>query len=182
MGIRIDIFSPSIYTVVFLITILCLQVLHLVEQLCLALNDEFRMYILHILPSCIQVLGDAERCNDYYYVPDILHTLEVFGGNLDEHMHLVAPVLVRLFKVELVDIRRRAIVTLTKLIPTVQVGTHVSVLVHHLKLVLDGNNDDLRKDAAEALCCLAHALGEDFTIFVSSIHKLLVKHHMRVLV
>ncbi|KAF2929772.1 hypothetical protein DAI22_05g082400 [Oryza sativa Japonica Group] len=154
-------------------------VLHLVEQLCLALNDEFRMYILHILPSCIQVLGDAERCNDYYYVPDILHTLEVFGGNLDEHMHLVAPVLVRLFKVELVDIRRRAIVTLTKLIPTVQVGTHVSVLVHHLKLVLDGNNDDLRKDAAEALCCLAHALGEDFTIFVSSIHKLLVKHHMR---
>uniref|UniRef100_A0A0E0HBB8 Serine/threonine-protein kinase TOR n=1 Tax=Oryza nivara TaxID=4536 RepID=A0A0E0HBB8_ORYNI len=111
-------------------------VLHLVEQLCLALNDEFRMYILHILPSCIQVLGDAERCNDYYYVPDILHTLEVFGGNLDEHMHLVAPVLVR-------------------------------------------NNDDLRKDAAEALCCLAHALGEDFTIFVSSIHKLLVKHHMR---
>jgi FKBP12-rapamycin complex-associated protein len=38
------------------------------------------MYLLHILPSCIQVLGDAERCNDYYYVPDILHTLEVFGG------------------------------------------------------------------------------------------------------
>ncbi|PWZ19658.1 hypothetical protein Zm00014a_018155 [Zea mays] len=113
-------------------------VLHLVEQLCLALNDEFRMYLLHILPSCIQVLGDAERCNDYYYVPDILHTLEVFGGNLDEHMHLVAPVLVRLFKVELVDIRRRAIVTLTNLIPKVQVGTHVSALVHHLKLVLDG--------------------------------------------
>lgn len=43
-------------------------------------------------------------------------------GNLDEHMHLVAPVLVRLFKVELVDIRRRAIITLTKLIPKVQVG------------------------------------------------------------
>jgi hypothetical protein len=39
------------------------------------------MYLLHILPSCIQVLGDAERCNDYYYVPDILHTLEVFGGS-----------------------------------------------------------------------------------------------------
>nr|CAB3465509.1 unnamed protein product [Digitaria exilis] len=155
------------------------QVLHLVEQLCLALNDEFRMYLLKILPNCIQVLGDAERCNDYCYVPDILHTLEVFGGNLDEHMHLVAPVLVRLFKVELVDIRRRAIITLTKLIPKVQVGTHVSALVHHLKLVLDGNNADLRKDAAEALCCLAHALGEEFTIFVPSIRKILVKHQLR---
>uniref|UniRef100_A0ACD5YK47 Uncharacterized protein n=1 Tax=Avena sativa TaxID=4498 RepID=A0ACD5YK47_AVESA len=155
------------------------KVLHLVEQLCLALNDEFRVYLLHILPSCVQVLGDAERCNDYYYVPNILHTLEVFGGNLDEHMNLVAPVLIRLFKVDLVDIRRCAIVTLTKLIPKVQVGPHVSVLVHHLKLVLDGNNDDLRKDAAEALCSLAHALGEEFTVFIPSIHKILVKHHLR---
>lgn len=56
------------------------QVLHLVEQLCLALNDEFRVHLPHILPGCIQVLSDAERCNDYTYVPDILHTLEVFGG------------------------------------------------------------------------------------------------------
>lgn len=57
-----------------------LQVLHLVEQLCLALNDEFRTYLPVILPGCIQVLSDAERCNDYTYVLDILHTLEVFGG------------------------------------------------------------------------------------------------------
>lgn len=42
------------------------------------------------------------------------------------------------------------------------------------------NNDDLRKDAAEALCCLAHALGEEFTIFIPSIRKILVKHHLRV--
>jgi FKBP12-rapamycin complex-associated protein len=41
------------------------------------------------------------------------------------------------------------------------------------------NNDDLRKDAAEALCCLAHALGEEFTIFIPSIRKILVKHHLR---
>jgi FKBP12-rapamycin complex-associated protein len=51
-----------------------------VEQLCLALNDEFRMHLPSILPGCIQVLSDAERFNDYTYVPDILHTLEVFGG------------------------------------------------------------------------------------------------------
>ncbi|XP_020086675.1 serine/threonine-protein kinase TOR isoform X1 [Ananas comosus] len=155
-------------------------VLHLVEQLCLALNDEFRSYLPDILPCCIQVLNDAERCNDYSHVHDVLHTLEIFGGTLDEHMHLIIPALIRLFKVEAsIDIRRRAIITLTRLIPRVQVSSHVSALVHHLKLVLDGNNDELRKDAADALCCLAHALGEDFTIFLPSIHKLLVKHHMR---
>ncbi|XP_052626570.1 serine/threonine-protein kinase TOR isoform X1 [Lactuca sativa] len=155
-------------------------ILHLVEQLCLALNDEFRRYLPIILPCCIQVLSDAERCNDYTYVRDILRTLEVFGGTLDEHMHLLLPALIRLFKVDAsVDIRRAAIKTLIRLIPRVQVTGHISTLVHHLKLVLDGKNDELRKDAVDALCCLAHALGEDFNIFIPSIHKLLIKHRLR---
>ncbi|GJX78343.1 serine/threonine-protein kinase TOR [Tanacetum coccineum] len=155
-------------------------ILHLVEQLCLALNDEFRRYLPIILPCCIQVLSDAERCNDYTYVRDILRTLEVFGGTLDEHMHLLLPALIRLFKVDAsVDIRRAAIKTLIRLIPRVQVTGHISALVHHLKLVLDGKNDELRKDAVDALCCLAHALGEDFTIFIPSIRKLLLKHRLR---
>ncbi|KAK6945935.1 Phosphatidylinositol 3-/4-kinase, catalytic domain [Dillenia turbinata] len=155
-------------------------VLHLVEQLCLALNDEFRTYLPVILPYCIQVLSDAERSNDYNFVPDILHTLEVFGGTLDEHMHLLLPALIRLFKVDAsMDIRRAAIRTLTGLIPRVQVTGHISTLVHHLKLLLDGKNDEVRKDAVDALCCLAHALGEDFAIFIPSIHKLLQKHRLR---
>ncbi|XAR52952.1 Non-specific serine/threonine protein kinase [Bertholletia excelsa] len=155
-------------------------ILHLVEQLCLALNDEFRTYLPDILPCCIQVLSDSERFNDYTYALDVLHTLEVFGGTLDEHMHLLLPALIRLFKVDAsVDIRRAAIKTLTRLIPRVQVTGHISALVHHLKLVLDGKNDELRKDAVDALCCLAHALGEDFTIFVPSIHKLMLKHRLR---
>ncbi|KAM1986966.1 hypothetical protein ACFX15_034290 [Malus domestica] len=92
-------------------------------------------------------------------------------------MHLLLPALIRLFKVDAsVDIRRAAIKTLTKLIPHVQVTGHISSLVHHLKLVLDGKNDELRKDAVDALYCLAHALGEDFTIFIPSIHKLLLRH------
>ncbi|KAK2992262.1 hypothetical protein RJ640_017725, partial [Escallonia rubra] len=96
-------------------------ILHLVEQLCLAINDEFGKYLPTILQSCIQVLSDAERCNDYTYVRDILHTLEVLGGTLDEHMHLFLPSLIRLFKVDAsVDIRRAAIKTLTRLIPRVQ--------------------------------------------------------------
>ncbi|NP_001312152.1 serine/threonine-protein kinase TOR-like [Nicotiana tabacum] len=155
-------------------------ILHLVEQLCLALNDEFRKYLADILPCCIQVLTDAERFNDCTYVIPILHTLEVFGGTLDEHMHLLLPALIRLFKLDAsVEVRRGAIKTLTRLIPRVQVTGHISSLVHHLKLVLDGNKEELRKDAVDALCCLAHALGEDFTIFIPSIHKLMVKHRLQ---
>ncbi|XP_030468800.2 serine/threonine-protein kinase TOR-like isoform X2 [Syzygium oleosum] len=155
-------------------------VLHLVEQLCLALGDEFRTYIPDILPHCIQFLSDVVRCNDYTYVLDILHTLETFGGTLCEHMHLLLPALIQLFKENApVDKRSAAIKTLTRLIPRVQVTGHVSLLVQHLKLVLDGEIDELRKDAVDALCCLAYALGEGFTIFIPSIQKLLLKHQLR---
>ncbi|KAJ0077736.1 hypothetical protein Patl1_37310 [Pistacia atlantica] len=40
-------------------------------------------------------------------------------------------------------------------------------------------NDELRKYAVDALCGLAHALGEDFTLFIPSIHKLLLKYRLR---
>lgn len=47
-------------------------------------------------------------------------------GTLDEHMHLLLPALIRLFKVDAsVDIRRAAIKTLTRLIPRVQVGSEL---------------------------------------------------------
>ncbi|XP_042007638.1 serine/threonine-protein kinase TOR-like [Salvia splendens] len=155
-------------------------ILHLLEQLCLALNDEFRTHLPLILPSCIQVLSDAERFKDYTYAIDILRTLEVFGGTLDEHMHLLLPALIRIFKANAsVEVRCAAIRSLIRLIPRVQVTGHISALVHHLKLVLDGKSDELRKDAVDALCCLAQALGEDFAIFIPSIRKLLVKHRMR---
>lgn len=53
-------------------------------------------------------------CKDSFHLKNV--------GTLDEHMHLLLPALIRLFKVDAsVDIRRAAIKTLTKLIPRVQV-------------------------------------------------------------
>ena len=66
-----------------LVGIMCiwfLQILNLLEQLCKALNDEFRTYMPKILPRFIQALSDAERNSGYACVPPILHTLEVFGS------------------------------------------------------------------------------------------------------
>ncbi|KAJ6983967.1 hypothetical protein NC653_022250 [Populus alba x Populus x berolinensis] len=53
------------------------------------------------------------------------------------------------------------------------------MMLQTCKPVICRKNDELRKDAVDALCCLAHALGEDFTIFIPSIHKLLLKHRLQ---
>lgn len=51
----------------------------------------------------------------------LFHVIDVVG-TLDEHMHLLLPALIRLFKVDApTDIRCAAIRTLTRLIPRVQV-------------------------------------------------------------
>ena len=55
------------------------------------------------------------------------------------------------------------------------------MMLQFCKLFIYRKNEELRKNAVDALCCLAHALGEDFTIFIPSIHKLLLKHRLRVL-
>lgn len=155
-------------------------ILNLVEQLCKALSDEFRIYLPKLLPRCIQFLNDAERNTNYVYVPPILHTLEVFGSNLDEHMHVLLPALIRLFRPDISDapleIRRATIKTLTHLLPALQVSGHVSELMHSLKQVLDGNIDELRKDAVDAICAVAVALGSDFTFFLPSVRKLIQRH------
>lgn len=56
------------------------QVLNLVEQLSLALKDEFWVYLLDFLPRCVSILTEAERTSDYNKVPPVLHTFEVLGG------------------------------------------------------------------------------------------------------
>eukprot|EP00897_Mesotaenium_endlicherianum_P005918 jgi/Mesen1/5354/ME000267S04502 len=158
-------------------------ILNLVEHLCRALNDEFRAYLPEILRRCVAVITEAERSSEFARVPPVLHAFEVFGGSMDEHMHLLLPALVRLFKPGLSDapleIRKAALRTLARLLPTMQVTGHAAAIVHPLTRVLDGPNDEVRRDAVDALCALAAAQGSDFAIFVPSIRKLLLRHRLQ---
>lgn len=158
-------------------------VLNLVEKLSLALNDEFRVYLRELLPRCVAVLTEAERTSDYKKVPPVLHTFEVLGGSVDEHMYLLLPALVRLFRPDVsnapLEIRRAAIQTLGRLLPCVQVSGLVSAILLPLTRVLDGSIDELRKDALDTICQLAAAMGADFATFVPSVRKPMLRHHVQ---
>ena len=72
--------------------------LSLCEELSRALRDEFRAYLPELLPRIVAVLTDAERSGRYAAVPYVLRALETFGNGVDEHLHLILPSIVRLFK------------------------------------------------------------------------------------
>ncbi|CAN0908119.1 Serine/threonine-protein kinase TOR [Linum grandiflorum] len=121
-----------------------------------------RQHIRKYLPELLSLISElwssigllaTNRPSHGYPVPTSVNNVNLYcydAGTLDEHMHLLFPALIRLFKV--VDIGCATIKTLTRLIPRVQ---------------------------EESPCCLAHALGEDSTIFIPSLLKLLLKHRLR---
>ena len=159
------------------------QMLRLCEELATALHDDFRQHLPDLLPRMIAVLADAERSGDFASVPGVLHALEAFGSAVDEHLHLMLPALVRLFRpgVAPVPWRVRSLVirSLATLLPRMQLAGHASAVAHPLVRVLDGPQRELRRDALTALTSLAHALGRDFLLFLPLVRRAMEKREMR---
>ena len=159
------------------------QMLRLCEELATALHDEFRRYLPDLLPRMIAVLAAAERSGNFSAVPSVLHALEAFGSAVDEHLHLMLPALVRLFRPGVAPvptaIRAQVLRSLTVLLPRMQLADHASAVVHPLVRVLDGPVKELRRDALVALTSLANSLGQDFLLFLPLVRRTVKKRSMR---
>jgi hypothetical protein len=160
------------------------QSLRLLEALAAALHDDFRAVLPEILPRVVGVLADAERSGEYEAVPATLRALESFGSAADEHTHLALPALVRLFRPNVAasvptPIRARTLRSLAALLPRAQLSGHASAVAHPLLRVLDGDVDELRAPALAALSAMAHALGDDFALFVPMTRRVMEKRNVR---
>ena len=115
----------------------------------------------------------------------VLHAFEVFGANLDEHLHLVIPDLVALFNLSdtKVEFRRAALRTVGYLCRVANISDFTSRIVHPLVRVLDSTDSaaeetdfverrkelgELRDDAMNTLCNLVYQVGETYAIFVKT--------------
>ena len=160
------------------------QSLRLLEALAAALHDDFRAVLPEILPRVVGVLADAERSGEYEAVPATLRALESFGSAADEHLHLALPALVRLFRPNVAasvptPIRARTLRSLAALLPRAQLSGHASAVAHPLLRVLDGDVDELRAPALAALAAMAHALRDDFALFVPMTRRVMEKRNLR---
>ena len=162
------------------------HLLHLLEELSLALGDEFHAYLHGVVPQLVGALAEAERGGDFSAVPAVLHALEAFGRSLSEHFHLVLPALVRLFRSGAAGagapatVRIDAVRTLARLLPHMPASAFASAAAHPLIRAIEEGPDSVRRVAPEALCALAAALGTDFSIFAPVLRRVLERtkvHH-----
>jgi FKBP12-rapamycin complex-associated protein len=96
--------------------------------------------------------------------PAGIHSAQALGVALEEHLHLLLPALMRLASPAVsgtpLDVRRAVLRSLKRLLPRMRLLGFGSALLHPLIKVLDGPNEELRRDALDTMCALAVALGE----------------------
>lgn len=151
--------------------------LSLIEAIARSLEGEFKIYLANVLPLMLGVL-DHDTTARRLPLERVLHAFLVFGSSAEEYMHLIIPVIIRMFEKpgQPSSIRKMAIETIGRLSRHVNISEFAAKIIHPLSRVLAGNDPTLKQTALETLCALIFQLGPDYIHFIPTINKILVVH------
>lgn len=159
-------------------------ILSLVESIARSLEGEFKVYLANVLPLMLGVLdADGRSEAGRAAMQRVLHAFLVFGSSAEEYMHLIIPVIVRMFdsadgRYKDRAVRKAAIETIGRLSKQVNISEFAAKIVHPLARVLTGNDQLLKPVAMETLCAIIFQLGQDFLHFVPTIDKIMAQHRI----
>ena len=163
-------------------TALQAPILNLIESIAKSLEGEFKVYLASVLPLMLGVL-DADTSSGHGRAAclKVLHAFLVFGSSAEEYMHLIIPVIVRMFDTDRFhhkDVRKAAIETIGRLSKQVNISEFSAKIIHPLARVLMVRDPDLKQSAMETLCVLVFQLGPDYLHFVPTIDKILAQQRI----
>ena len=149
-------------------------ILSLIEAIARSLEGEFKMYLANILPLMLGVF-DQDQTAKRLPSARVLHAFLVFGSSAEEYMHLIIPVIVRMFDKpgQPQVVRKLAIETIGKLSRQVNISEFAAKIIHPLARILQGKDVELKQTALDTLCALIFQLGPDYIHFIPTINKIL---------
>ncbi len=158
-------------------TQLQVTILSLIEAVSSSLEGEFKVYLASVLPLMLEVL-DQDVSPKRVASERVLHAFLVFGSSAEEYMHLIIPVVIRMFEQpgQPHTIRRHAIEALGRLSRQVNISEFAARIIHPLTRVLAGNDLALKQTALDTLCALIFQLGPDYIHFVPTVNKMLAQN------
>ena len=158
-------------------------ILALIESIAKSLEGEFKIYLASVLPLMLGVLDSDTRMEaGRAACQRVLHAFLVFGSSAEEYMHLIIPVIVRMFDTDRFhhrDVRKAAIETIGRLSKQVNISEFAAKIIHPLSRVLMGMDKLLRDTAMETLCALVFRLGPDYLHFVPTIDKIVAQQQIK---
>jgi FKBP12-rapamycin complex-associated protein len=110
----------------------------------------------------------------------LLNALLTFGPNLEEYLHLVIPVVVKVFEKDTnsVPIRKQAIQLIGKLCRTINISDQSSRIVHPLVRILGNESIEIREVCMDTICSILYQMKHEFIIFLPMIEKVLQRHQI----
>ena len=173
------------------------HLLPLVEKICAAMKDEFKLWLPTLLPRMLSTLH-TDRTSHRSVTIKLLHALEVFSTSISDYLHLIIPALIRLAEhpESPNQVRLAAVHGIQHLARIVPIPDYASRIIHPLTRMLDAYNDKstsssssssaaksqssaLRDEILSVFCFLVYQLGSSYAIFVPTVGKIMTKHHIR---
>lgn len=152
-------------------------ILSLIESISRSLEGEFKVYLADVLPLMLGVLdSDPKTEASQIACSRVMHAFLVFGSSAEEYMHLILPVVIRMFddgRPRARAVRKAAIETVGRLSKQVNISEFAAKIIHPLARVLAGNDSVLKQAAVDTLCALVFQLGPDYLHFIPTIDKVL---------
>ena len=153
--------------------------LTLIESIARSLEGDFKIYLARVLPLMLDILRD-DRTQARAPSERILRAFLVFGSSAEEYMHLIIPMLVRVFDKtgNPSHIRKQAMETIGRISRKVNISEFATRLIHPLCRVLASPEAQLRQVALDTLCALIFQFGPDYISFIPTVNKVLVSHRI----
>lgn len=153
-----------------------ITLINLVEQIVVAPEGEFRVYLPRLIPHALKVF-QSDRSPKCMVTERLLKALQQFGNNLDDCLYLILPSIVECFSAadKPMVVRKTALETIHILSENLDLTEYASKIIHPLVRVLD-TEPQLTSAAMDTLCAVAHQLGSTYQIFIPIVQKVLKKH------
>ncbi|KAI9726194.1 MAG: phosphatidylinositol kinase- protein kinase tor1 [Chrysothrix sp. TS-e1954] len=153
--------------------------LTLVESIARSLEGEFKVYLASILPIMLRTI-DEDKMADRLPSHRVLKAILVIGSSAEEYMHLIIPVMVRMFEkpAQPTAIRKAALDCLGRLSRKVNLSEFAARLIHPICRVMASHDTSLRQTALDTLCALIYQMGPDYLHFVPTVNKVLANYRI----
>lgn len=154
--------------------------LALIEAIARSLEGDFKVYLARVLPLMLDVLKDDKQPSRAAS-ERVLRAFLVFGSSAEEYMHLIIPVIVRVFDrpQQSKSIRLLAIETIGRISRKVNISEFATKIIHPICRILASSDTEFQRTALETLCALIFQMGPDYLPFIPTVNKVLVAHRIR---
>ncbi|KAJ3138476.1 phosphatidylinositol kinase- protein kinase tor1 [Physocladia obscura] len=148
-----------------------LNSLALLDAIANAVQSDLKVFLPSVLPQILQIF-ELDATDNRAPTKRVLESLVSLRSGFDEHLHLVVPIIVRLFENMALPLmlRKNAIQVIGHLSKSIKFNQS-SRVIHPLIRIINGQHAELKPVSMDTLLLLAVKLGPDFTIIArNNIH------------